>query len=69
MNRLKKCFLSAVKNFRILKIFFFVITVLLLFDELREEFIQKLIFIIYTFLPFILKHNFFVISSYLNSLI
>ena len=53
MNGLKKCVLSVVKNFRIVKIFFFVVTVLLLFDELRKELKRKYIFI-YMYIHFFL---------------
>ena len=38
MNGLKKCVMSSIKDFRIVKLVFFVFTVILLFDELRKEF-------------------------------
>ena len=44
MNGLKKCVMSSIKDFRIVKLVFFVFTVILLFDELRKEFMKKTFF-------------------------
>ena len=46
MNGLKKCVMSSIKDFRIVKLVFFVFTVILLFDELRKEFMKKTFFTI-----------------------
>ena len=45
MYRLSDCVVYSVKDFRILKIVFFVLTAILLFDELRKEFIKTHLFI------------------------
>ena len=37
MNIIKKCLYSAIKNYRVIKILFLVLTGYLIYDELRKE--------------------------------